>query len=162
MPCRTRTDTGQGRSGAARGGRRRQYPAAPAGAALLALAGCGTDAEIACEERACFAEQAAACRPARYATDRAAGARAVYTVEQAAGEHRCRLALRYTDHPDPARIDRRLTFVVDTREPIAGQLESAVAACLLGEPGGHGCGGPLFESRPRSADDHDPLTGGQQ
>ncbi|MDT0634626.1 hypothetical protein [Spectribacter hydrogenoxidans] len=125
----------------------------PAAAVLLALwslrAGSmmGGEGPPPCDSQACFVDAVAACESGTaYMTRSAAGATAQYQVEGATEDGRCRLALIYITHPEPAWREKPLFFAVDPGGDIGAQLEQAVEGCLTGDANSEfQCDGPLLD-----------------
>lgn len=125
----------------------------PAAAVLLALwslrAGSmmGGEGPPPCDSQACFVDAVAACESGTaYMTRSAAGATAQYQVEGATEDGRCRLALIYITHPEPAWREKPLFFAVDPGGDVDAQLEQAVEGCLTGDADSEfRCDGPLLD-----------------
>lgn len=122
-------------------------------AGLLILAGFGDgtammgfDGPPPCDTRDCFAAKVADCSPeARYFTETAAGASAMYRILGEGADGQCELGIIYMSNPNPQWVDKPLTFVVDPKRDLETQLEEALSDCLAGRRGTHRCAGPLFE-----------------
>lgn len=96
-----------------------------------------------CPDQDCWREHFADCRPARFPTGSALGARAVYTIRGPV-EGGCRVAMTFLENLNRDWIGQPLHFTLDPAAPVEPQLQQAVEACLTGEGEPYDCGGPLL------------------
>src|SRR5699024_5085414 len=84
-----------------------------------------------CQSQGCFSQRLAQCEPARYRTSAILEARAAYTII-GPEDDACRVALVFSDNPNPDWVDAPLAFLIDPKRDADAELKSAVEACLTG------------------------------
>lgn len=114
----------------------------------LALSGFAFGAHAAdtpaqCTDHGCFVQAVQNCQPAQYSERHPLGQVKYAVMEAVNGDH-CRVAMTYTDNPNPAWENQPLTFVLDSSQAIEPQLKQAVKDCMTGADGDWQCAGPLL------------------
>ncbi|MGM0561625.1 MAG: WG repeat-containing protein [Pseudomonadota bacterium] len=137
----------------------------PAAGVTLLVAGLALPAPAMADERCkrpdCFLDAVALCEPAVFETDEvdALAARGRYRV-LGPTEYACRLEFTYSENPNPAYVDKPMTFVIDPSTASQDVLKDVVAACLMGGEEWYQCEGPLIEEVSGRAADPEALADG--
>lgn len=116
-------------------------PALLAALFLVAPAAAATESTQ-CSSQSCFKRAFRQCQPVTMMTQAGVGAQAKYAIEGKAADG-CRLSLTFVENPNPAWVDKPMTFVLDPAGSLDEQIEAAVPACLAGSGGEFHCNGPL-------------------
>jgi hypothetical protein len=130
----------------------------------FAVIGSGAFAQVdtQCADQTCFLEAVRACEPGsfRVPDPGGLGAEGEYSVVGPVGGV-CEIAFTFSENPNPAFLNKPLTFVVDpddaSEETILGGLES----CLSAAAGAYQCAGPLFEQVAGGAQVRGALVAGE-
>lgn len=118
-------------------------------------------AEGQCADADCFLDAVARCEAATFESDGAEeiDASGRYHVVEPT-EHACRLKFVYRENPNPAYVDKPMTFVIDPSTATREVLQEVVAACLMGGEAWYQCKGPLIEEISGRVDEADALGEG--
>lgn len=97
-----------------------------------------------CLDVDCFDEHIAQCEPAMFGGNLHRRLGVVYTVEEEAGNDRCRLSLKYTANPNSDWVDKPLYFNMARGDSFLDYGMDIVDECMGGS-GEYGCDGPLLD-----------------
>lgn len=110
------------------------------------VSGAFAQANATCGDQACFIEAVRACDPASFPVQDQGGlgAEGEYSVLGPVGEA-CQISFTFSENPNPAFVDKPLTFVVEPDDASEETVLGALEGCLTGGDGADQCAGPLFE-----------------
>lgn len=114
----------------------------------FAVIGNGAFAQVdtRCADQACFLEAVRACESASFRVQDPGGlgAEGEYSVAGMVGEA-CEIAFTFSENPNPALVDKPLTFVIDPDDASKETILDGLQGCLTGGDEAYQCAGPLFE-----------------
>jgi hypothetical protein len=113
---------------------------------MVVGSGAFAQADARCTDQACFVEAVSACDPGslRVQDPAGLGAEGEYSVVGMVGES-CQIAFTFSENPNPAFVDKPLTFAVDPADASEETILGALESCLTGGDGASQCAGPLFD-----------------